>query len=523
MARLLEQLASLRKISESACRHDIQASLPDVVGGDRVVSRSLCMLAYVASSTTAKHRITQVHQAYRFALEPTASQVRALASHCGAARFAFNWGLEQVQAAMALREFELCMFGEVRSELLGWSLPALRREWNCNKAVVAPWWVANSKESYSSGLAWLAAGLKNWYVGRRGAPVGEPVGFPRFRRRGQRDSCAFTTGVIRVDDARHVTLPRIGRMRTSESTTKLLEGVALGTCRILRATVSREADRWFVSFTCVVERRVFADSARDEIVGVDLGVHKLAALSTGELVAGARPLRRAQRRLRRLQRTVSRRRKGSARRRRAVGRMARAHRRVANVRRHHLHVLTTRLAQNHGYLVIEDLNVRGMSRSARGTQARPGRHVRAKAGLNRAVVDSGFGPLRRMLEYKCTWYGSRLLVCDRWFPSSKRCSTCGAVRERLSRLERTFRCDSCGLRLDRDVNAARNLVWWAEAHPGTASAAGTGSASTPDARGVGERSGTSGDGDVEAGTGTDPEPSSTTGGRRRQERPLVRP
>ena len=492
------------------------------VRGDRLVSRPHCMLAHVSKCPPAGHRVPAVHQAYRFALDPTASQRRALASHCGAARFAFNWGLEQVQAAMALREFELCMFGEVRSELVGWSLAALRREWNRNKVIVAPWWAANSKEAYSSGLAALAAALQNWSDSRRGVRAGEPVGFPRFRRRGRRDSCAFTTGPIRVDDPRHVTLPRIGRLRTAEATIKLLRRVTVGSARLLRATVSREADRWFVSFTCVVERTVISDNTREDVVGVDLGVQTLAALSTGELVPGARPLRRAQHRLRRLQRTVSRRRKGSARRRRAVARLARAHRRVANVRRHHLHVLTTRLAKSHGCLVIEDLSVRGMSRSARGTRERPGNHIRAKAGLNRAVLDGGFGELRRMLEYKRAWYGSKLLVCDRWFPSSKRCSRYGAVRVLLSRRERTFRCDGCGLHMDRDLNAARNLVWWADAHVGTASAAGTGSACAPNARGVAERSGTSGDGDAEAGTGTVPEPSGTTGGRHRRGLPLAR-
>ena len=458
--------------------------------------------------------MTTAHQAFRLALDPTELQRRALASHCGAARFAFNWGLEQVQAAMALREFELCMHGEVRSVLVGWSKPALQREWNRNKSIVAPWWAANSKEAYASGLSALAAALRNWSDSRRGTRGGELVRFPRFRRRSGRDSCAFTTGAIRVDDPRHVTLPRIGRLRTSESTTKLLRRVTSGSARILRATVSREADRWFVSFTCVVERPIAADNGREDTVGVDLGVHALAALSTGDLVPGARPLRHAQRRLRRLHRTISRRRKGSARRRHAVARLARAHRRVANVRRHHTHVLTTRLAKNHGCLVIEDLNVSGMSRSARGTRGQPGHHIRAKAGQNRAVLDSGFGDLRRMLQYKCAWYGSRLVVCDRWFPSSKRCSGCGTVRAQLSRRERTFRCARCGLQLDRDINAARNLVWWAEAHTGTASAAGTGSACTPDARGAAERSGPSGDGDDEAGTGTVPEFAGIeTGGR----------
>ena len=179
------------------------------------MSRPHRMLVQVSRSHAAERRVTTVHQAYRFALDPTALQRRPLASHCGAARFAFNWGLEQVQAAMALREFELCMYGGVRSELLGWSLAALRREWNRNKAVVAPRWAANSKEACSSGLAALAVALKNWSDSRRGTRAGELVGFPRFRRRGGRHACGFTTGRIRVDDARHVTLPRVGRLRTA--------------------------------------------------------------------------------------------------------------------------------------------------------------------------------------------------------------------------------------------------------------------------------------------------------------------
>ena len=202
-----------------------------------MVSRPPRTFGQVSRSLAYKRRVTTVHQAYRFALDPTASQWRALASHCGAARFVFNWGLEQVQAAIALQAFKLCMYGEVRSEL-GWSLPALRREWNRNKAIVAPWWAVNSKEAYSSGLAALATALKNWSDSRRGARAGEPVGFPRFRRRGERDSCAFTTGAIRVDDARHVTLPRIGRLHTAEATTKLVHQVTAGNARILRVAGS---------------------------------------------------------------------------------------------------------------------------------------------------------------------------------------------------------------------------------------------------------------------------------------------
>jgi putative transposase len=197
--------------------------------------------------------------------------------------------------------------------------------------------------------------------------------------------------------------------------------------------------------------------------------------------------------------------------------VARVHRRVANVRRHHLHVLSTRLAKSHGRLVIEDLNVRGMTSSARGTVARPGHHVRAKAGQNRAVLDAGFAGLRRMLTYKCAWYGSRLVVADRWFPSSRRCSACGAIRE-LPRNERVYRCPSCDLVMDRDVNAARNLAWWAEAHDVACSAR-----ETQNGRGgaaaIRPLAGETSD---EATTGTVLEPAGvTTDGRHRVGLPIV--
>jgi putative transposase len=451
-----------------------------------------------------------VHQAYRFALDPTAEQRRALQSHCGAARFVCNWGLREVKRTLDARRFEHQLLGGALTEPLSWTLPALRREWNRVKAEVAPWWAENSKEAYSSGLDALTRALQAWSQSRRGARLGERVGFPRFRRRGHRESCRFTTGAIRVDDHRHVTLPRLSQLRSCEPTSGLLERLEAGTARVLSATVSREADRWFVSFTCEVERTVLASNGYEDVVGVDLGVFALATLSTGERVAGPRPLRSSLRRLQWAQRVVSRRRTGSARRRRAIRRVARIHARVGALRRHHLHALTTRWAKSHGTVVVEDLNVRGMSRSAGGTLEAPGRDVRAKAGLSRSLADQSFGELRRMLEYKCRWYGSRLVVAPRFFPSSKRCSGCGVVRAELRVEERVFRCTACGLRLDRDLNAARNLVWWASVAKDVAGSA----PETENARrGATAIRPPAGEGSAEARTGVVSEPTALSGGR----------
>jgi putative transposase len=318
--------------------------------------------------------------------------------------------------------------------------------------------------------------------------------------------------VIRIDDERHVSLPRLGRLRTMEETNGLLERLRAGTARILSATVSREADRWFVSFTCEVERVVATSNGHDDVVGVDLGVLRLATLSSGELIEGAGGLRSAQRRLRRQQRTVSRRQKGSRRRRRAALRVARTHRRVRNVRRDRLHKLTTELAKNHGRVVIEDLNVRGMMGSARGTAEQPGRNVRAKAGLNRALADASLGEFRRLLEYKCAWYGSTLVMAPRLFASSKRCSGCGEVREELSLGERVFVCPACGQTIDRDLNAAHNLVWWAEANAHQVAASAV---ETENARGEDVRPGSSRADLGEARTGNGPEPAGMTSGPQR--------
>ena len=181
---------------------------------------------------------TVVHQAYRFALDPTADQQRRLASAVGGARFAYNWGLELVK-----RRLDERMAGH--DVQVPWTLPALRREWNRAKHQAAPWWPDNSKEAYSSGLDGLARALRNFSDSKHGRRKGRPVGFPRFKRRGRRDACRFTTGAIRVPaDRKHVQLPRLGIIKTHESTRKLARHLERGTGRILSATITRTAGRW---------------------------------------------------------------------------------------------------------------------------------------------------------------------------------------------------------------------------------------------------------------------------------------
>jgi putative transposase len=382
--------------------------------------------------------IATVLQAYQFALDPTPCKQGSLASHTGAARFAYNWGLELVTTRLEQRRAG-------HDVQVPWTLPELRWEWNRAKHEVAPWWAENSKEAYNSGLDALARALRNWSDSRNGRRKGRTVGFPRRKKKGRaRDACRFTTGPLRVlPDRKHVQLPRIGVVKTHESTRKLARRLEQGTARILAATISRRANRWFVAFTVEVQRAVPASNGKPSIIGVDVGIRHLAVLSTGAVIPNPRALEGSLRKLRRLNRELARRRAGSNRERRTRRRLARVHARAANLRRNALHKLTSSLATQHGTVVVEQLNVAGMVRNRR---------------LARAISDTGMGEVRRLLAYKSTWYGCRLVVADRFYPSSKTCSACGWVKGKLPLAERTFSCETCGLWMDRDLNAARNLA-----------------------------------------------------------------
>jgi putative transposase len=429
-----------------------------------------------------------VVQAYKYALDPAPAQERSLSSHAGAARFARNHMLGLVKATLEQRAAERT-YGIAEEDLTpawGWSLPALRREWNRRKGMVAPWWAENSKEAYNTGLDSLARSLEAWSKSGKGQRAGASVGFPRFRSKRGRASVRFTTGAIRIEaDRRHVRLPRLGAIRTHESARKLARRIEAGTARVLSATVTRgSAGRWQVSFQALVQRgqvRPAHVAARHQVAGVDVGVKDLLVAATADGVEAARvpapkSLTKAQARLRSLQRKAARqvgpydaatkRKQASSNRwRRTQARLGRAHARASNVRQDALHKATTTLARHHEVIAVEKLNAAGM-RSAGGAR---------KRGLNRALADAALAEVRRMLAYKTIWYGSRLIEADRWYPSSRTCSGCGSRKPRLLLSERTYLCDHCGLALDRDLNAAINLARLGETHLlGEQSPAGSG-------------------------------------------------
>ncbi|MFE3052422.1 IS607 family element RNA-guided endonuclease TnpB [Nocardia sp. NPDC059239] len=400
--------------------------------------------------------------AYRFVLEPTFDQEEALRSHCGAARFAYNWGIRKVLANWNQRRAE-ASYGIPDDELTPWidlSAYGLRRAWNAEQERVAPWWRENSKEAYASGLAQLADAFANHRKSKRGTRSGPPMGLPRHKKKHARQSFTVTTGSYGLDDGyRRVKIPRIGSVRTGESTRKLGLRLANETARLGSMTISYSRGRWWVSFTV---RLVHSDRQPvhpDARVGVDLGL-KCLAVTSQEVpgvtdaegrVANSRHYQRAQRHRCRLARACARRRgpdhqRGVAPSKRwlkANAKAARLEHRVAAMRRDGVHKLTTALASRCGVVVVEDLNVAGMLKNRR---------------LAKHIADAGFGELRRQLGYKTRRHGGTLVVADRFYPSSKTCSSCGFVKAKLTLSERIFVCGRCGLVLDRDLNAARNLA-----------------------------------------------------------------
>ncbi len=429
-----------------------------------------------------------VAQAYRFALDPTPAQVSALESHCGAARFAFNHMLGVVKANLDQRCAERS-YGIGEEELTpaqGWSLARLRKTWNGCKAEVAPWWEANSKEAYNSGLDGLARALENWSKSRCGERAGAAVGFPRFKTRHRSSrSVRFTTGAIRVEaDRHHVTLPRLGTIRTHESTRTLARRLEDGTARILSATVSVTGGRWVCAFQVIVAGKTRPAHARrspHRVVGVDVGVRDLLVVATPDgvevdRVAAPKPLTRAQSRLRAAQRQAARRcgpydpetkthRDPSKRWQRATARVGRIHEQVAAIRAHEIHQATTGLATRHEVVAVEQLAAKNLSR----------RGGRRKRGLNRALGDAALGRIRTQLDYKSSWYGATLVTAPRFFPSTQLCSRCG-VKTKLRLRNRIYHCRNGCPPIDRDLNAAINLARLGDP---TRGGMGTGTGSRP--------------------------------------------
>jgi len=380
----------------------------------------------------------KVKRAYKTELKPNEGQRALLVRHCGAARFAYNWGL-----ARKVESYQLT--GKAPSAI------DLHRELNALKSLTFPWLYEVSKCASQEALRDVDRAYNNFFrrheLKQQGKYKGK-VGFPRFKSRRNGLGSFRLTGSIHVEECR-VRLPRLGWIRLKESGYLPAESDAI---HVLSATVSERAGRWFVSLQ-VEEEKPEPVAASGPVVGIDLGVKTLAACSYGEgehvHYENPKALYAGTMKLRRLQKKLSRQEKGSSRREVTKKKIARQHYRVSCVRSDAIHQATSEIvakAKPHStrpcVIGIEDLNVSGMMKNHH---------------LARSVADASMREFRRQLAYKCAWYGIELVTIPRFQATSKPCSRCGWVKQDLTLSDRTFQCEACGHEADRDDNAADNI------------------------------------------------------------------
>ncbi len=412
---------------------------------------------------------------FRFTLEVTAAQHQRLLAHAGASRLAFNHHLGRVKANLDQRMAERT-YGVAVADLtpsLSWSKVSFINHvntWKDGRDPDAPinadgspgltWRGEVSADVFETASVNAAQALANWSSSRNGERAGRASGFPRFKSR-HKTAPAFRLRAkyqegkacpVRPTAPKSIRFPKLGEVRVRETTRQLRRMLAAGRFHAYAAAFRFERGRWIVAVTGVAAelhpgRRSTSGRYRAR-VGVDLGVKTLAVIADEHgrvlgTIEGVKALQHAQARLRLANQRYARTKRGSNGRRKAAKRLGRIHGRVAALRSTLLHSITAGLAKGYTTVVVEDLNAAGMLRNRR---------------LARVVSDASFGRLRRQLEYKAAWYGTELVVADRWFPSSKTCSGCGAVKADLALSDRTYTCEACGLAIDRDVNAVVNLA-----------------------------------------------------------------
>ena len=335
-------------------------------------------------------------------------QKTLMAKHAGVARHAYNWGLE------------ICIKALENSEKLPSAIDLHKRLVRDVKSV-NPWYYEVSKCSPQQALRNLATAFKRCFKDKISL-------FPKFKKKGKRDSF-YLEGSIKISGDK-IKLPRIGWIKTHE----ILPSVG-----VKNVTISRHAHRWFISFKYELDKP--NTPKKRERIGVDVGINSLATCSDGTVFENKKPYLKNKRKLARLPRSINRKQLGSANRKKEVIKLASQHRKVTNIRKDTLHKLTSWLAKNHSEIVIEDLNISGMLKNHR---------------LASAIADCGFYEFKRQLEYKTDWYGSKLTIVDRFFPSSQLCSNCNH-RQKMPLSKRVYSCENCGLKIDRDLNASVNL------------------------------------------------------------------
>ena len=366
-------------------------------------------------------------QAYRFELKTTGEQQRNMRRFAGSCRFVFN-------KALAMQQ-ERYKAGEKK---LGYaSLCKSLTEWKAQSETL--WLSETPSQALQQTLKNLERAYKNFFEKR--------ADFPKFKKKGQSDSFRYPQGVKLDQGNSRIFLPKLGWLRYRNSRDVLGE--------VKNATVSQSCGKWFVSIQ--TEREVEQPLPSGEAVGIDMGIARFATLSDGSYIEPLHSFKKHQQRLAKYQRRMSRKVKFSNNWKKAKARVQRIHSRIANARQDFLHKASSQISKNHAMIVIEDLQVRNMSKSARGDSEQPGKMVKQKSGLNRAILDQGWGEFRRQLEYKAAWNGGFVVAVPPQY-TSQTCPCCGHVSRDNRQTQAKFACVECGFEANADHVGAINIL-----------------------------------------------------------------
>ena len=302
------------------------------------------------------------------------------------------------------------------------------------------WLKDTPSQPLQQSLKDLERGYKNFFQKR--------AAFPRFKKRGQNDAFSYPQGVKLDQTNNCIALPKLGWIRYRNSREVIGE--------VKNVTVIQSCGKWYVSIQTEYEVPEQVHKAAS-MVGLDAGVTKLATLSDGTVYQPVNSFKANQRKLAMLQRQLSRKVKFSASWQKQKKKIQRLHSHIANIRRDYLHKVTSEISKNHAMIVIEDLKVCNISKSAKGTAERPGRNIRAKSGLNRSILDQGWYEMRRQLEYKQLWRGGQVLAIPPAY-TSQRCVCCGHTAKENRQTQSKFVCQVCGYTENADINGARNIL-----------------------------------------------------------------
>jgi putative transposase len=372
----------------------------------------------------------QRRQAYRYELMPDGEQEHDMRRFAGACRFVFN-------KALALQKEN----HEAGNKFIGY-LAMAKQLTAWRNDTETPWLKHAPCHPLQHALKDLEKAYQNFFT-RRAA-------FPHFKRKGISDSFRYPDAKqIKLDQANaRLFLPKLGWLRYRNSQEVLGE--------VRNVTVSRSGGKWFVSVQ--TQREVEPPtSPATTAIGIDVGIVRFATMSDGSYLAPLNSFKKHQQRLARYQRRMSRKVKFSHNWKKAKAKVQRIHTVIANARKDFLHKATTTISQNHALVWVEDLQVRSMSKSSKGNRIQPGKGVRQKSGLNRAILDQGWGEFRRQLEYKLLWNGGKLLAVPP-HNTSRSCPCCGHVSRDNRITQAKFLCVDCGYENHADVVGALNVL-----------------------------------------------------------------